>query len=86
MLKKDWVEMVQFVFEVELEIEEFPDVADAVEVTLIRLNNLLDEEVVSLTSNANQALVVFYEREFPKALNSCSGSYFDFYEQGTPSG
>ena len=78
MLKRDWVEMVQSVFEV-LEIEEFPDVADAVEVTLIRLNDLLDEEVVSLTSDVNQVLAAFYEREFPKVLNSCSGSYFDFY-------
>lgn len=81
-LKRDWVEMLQPVFDVELEIEEFPEVADAVEVTLIVLNDLLDEEVVSLTSVVNQALSAFYEREFPKVLNSCSGSYFDFYEQG----
>ena len=81
-LKRDWIEMLQPVFEVELEIEEFPEVADAVEVTLIVLNDLLDEQVVSLTSDVNQALAAFYEREFPKVLNSCSGSYFDFYEQG----
>ena len=82
MLKKDWVETLQPVLRVELEIEKFPDVADVVEVSLIQLNNLLDEEIVSLTPNANQALAVFYEREFPKVLDACSGSYFDFYEQG----
>ena len=37
---------------------------------------------MSLTSDVNQALAAFYERELPKVLNSCSGSYFDFYEQG----
>ena len=82
MLKKDWIETLQPVFDVELEIKEFPEVANVVEIVLIQLNDVLDEEIVTLTPEVNQALAAFFERELPKVLDACSGSYFDFYAQG----
>ncbi len=81
-LSRSWIQTMSVVFDVHLDVKGFPEVANAVEVLLIELNNLLDDGVIELAPEVEQSLYHFYVREFPKVLDACSGSYFDFYDVG----
>lgn len=81
-LQRDLAELLNGVFDVNLDFEDFPEVSDQIELVLLQLNSLIEEEVIALTPEVNQILRDFYEREFPKVLDACSGSYFDFYKEG----
>lgn len=81
-LNRSWIETLSVVFDVHLDVRGFPEVANAVEALLIRLNYLLEDGVIELAPEVEQSLYHFYVREFPKVLDACSGSYFDFYAEG----